>query len=237
MGTKLCTKCKQTKHISQFAKNSSKIDGLQDWCRECRNSYNNDYRKENKEYFKSYNREYYANNRDKINQYLKKYREDHLSHYIYIIFEDKALMYIGSCVDIVNRSSLHINCHSNIKNYMRLNKWSSIKYIDIGEYINSKQEREFIEHLLINECCPALNSKTSLKTLDDEVREEQLTSMGFEILDHMELFTTYKTNEEVDTYYIDENDIDDYVEDEYCYKNAFIDVIEEDTSNYLDRYI
>lgn len=47
---KHCPRCKQTKEISTFAKNSYKKDGLQTWCRECKKEID-------KKYYKSHSAE------------------------------------------------------------------------------------------------------------------------------------------------------------------------------------
>lgn len=43
METKTCTKCKFEKSIDEFAKNSSRKDGLHNICKPCKKEYNTDY--------------------------------------------------------------------------------------------------------------------------------------------------------------------------------------------------
>lgn len=43
MTTKTCSRCKQTKDVSEFSKDSSTPDGLQYYCKECQRQYNKCY--------------------------------------------------------------------------------------------------------------------------------------------------------------------------------------------------
>lgn len=40
METKICSKCKKEKPVSEFGKNKAKKDGLQAECKECKSAYN-----------------------------------------------------------------------------------------------------------------------------------------------------------------------------------------------------
>ena len=59
--TKICSKCKLIKNISEFVKHPKTKDGLQCRCNECR---------------KIEKKEYYKKNKESINDKSKKYRED-----------------------------------------------------------------------------------------------------------------------------------------------------------------
>lgn len=48
---KQCSKCKESKAISEFTKNKTKIDGLNHNCRECQRTYNREHYKQNKKYY------------------------------------------------------------------------------------------------------------------------------------------------------------------------------------------
>lgn len=48
MKTKVCTKCGIEKPLDQFAKNSSKPDGLSPQCKECKHKYYEEYYKRTK---------------------------------------------------------------------------------------------------------------------------------------------------------------------------------------------
>lgn len=49
METKICSKCKKEKPISEFGKNKAKKDGLQAECKECKSAYNKLHYQKNKE--------------------------------------------------------------------------------------------------------------------------------------------------------------------------------------------
>lgn len=51
MKTKICSSCKQDLLLSLFSSNASKKDGLQNHCKECKKSYNNQYYADNKAVF------------------------------------------------------------------------------------------------------------------------------------------------------------------------------------------
>jgi hypothetical protein len=46
---KTCTKCKETKNLSEFNKSKNNKDGLNAWCRICNNEYSREWAKKNKE--------------------------------------------------------------------------------------------------------------------------------------------------------------------------------------------
>lgn len=49
METKICSKCKKEKPVSEFGKNKAKKDGLQAECKECKSAYNKLHYQKNKE--------------------------------------------------------------------------------------------------------------------------------------------------------------------------------------------
>lgn len=83
METKKCSRCKKTKLISAFGKNSSSKSGLQNYCRECRRQYYQDhcevlkarsqkYHQTHRKAMLIYKQEHYQNHRD----YYRKHRQD-----------------------------------------------------------------------------------------------------------------------------------------------------------------
>lgn len=80
---KICCKCKQTKDIVEFNKNTTKKDGRQNTCKIC----DKQYRQENIEQRKQYNqknaekiaeqhKQYYKKNFEKILKYSKQYQRE-----------------------------------------------------------------------------------------------------------------------------------------------------------------
>lgn len=80
---KVCPSCKRNRRIGKFAKNSSKPDGKQVYCRECQKKYvdsyqgtfkglkkkrkaNKNWKEKNKEHTKEYNKKYYAKYKERI---------------------------------------------------------------------------------------------------------------------------------------------------------------------------
>jgi len=66
---KKCNKCKEIKDISYFVKNKSSKDGLNNYCKICKNKYN----KSNIERIKENNKIYKAQNKIILNQLQKEY--------------------------------------------------------------------------------------------------------------------------------------------------------------------
>lgn len=88
---KMCTKCKENKHLDQYSKQKSNKSGLRSWCKNCVS--NNEviyrknhveklkldkkiYSKNNKERLKAKNKEHYENNKQSINIKSRKYYQN-----------------------------------------------------------------------------------------------------------------------------------------------------------------
>lgn len=124
--TKVCVNCKETKDITEFAKNRTTKDQLQAWCKECNNTYNKQYREENKGY------------------------------YLYFIYNYKECVYVGSTSNLNNRISSHINGHTHLKD--KISTWTSIKYIDLTDLLDSREELYFVEMACIELLSPPWNT-------------------------------------------------------------------------------
>lgn len=88
---KICTKCKQSKDVSNFNNSNKTKDGLNTWCKECKKEYDTQYRENNKEkkkatsklyrekqgdILKNKKKAYYNANKEKVAKTVKKYREN-----------------------------------------------------------------------------------------------------------------------------------------------------------------
>lgn len=177
LSLKRCGQCGEYFPHSYYNKNKTKYDGLDSFCRSCRSEYNRKYREANQSYY-------------------RKYYNDRKHNYIYLIMENKQIMYVGSTVnDLSYRISGHINGYSSIHNYMIKNNWTSIKYIPIDEDITEKELRA-IEQIFIDEMCPMLNQAIA-SNFDDisENRIEYITELAYEYLDYYEEYSkVYKVN-------------------------------------------
>ena len=196
-GLKKCGNCKEYLNKEEFNKNCTKKDGLDNICKDCRNTYNRKYYEDNAEYYREYQKQYRQDNSDYYREYQKQYRQDRKHNFIYFIVEGKRIMYIGSTInDLSFRISQHVNCYSNIRNYMKQNRWSKIKYISIDDDEITDRELRFIESVLIEEICPILNKVIMSKFDDiDEDRLQYLSEVAYEYLDNLENYIkTYKVN-------------------------------------------
>lgn len=186
---KICYKCNRELDLSSFHKDSTKPDGLNIYCKECRKSHY----KDNIERYKENSKRYYQDNIERFKEYNKKYYEDNKSYFLYFIYEQSEIVYIGSCVS-KNRFSNHINGHSSIGSYMKLNRWTSIKYIEM-EDLQSIEELRLCEKICIDEICPSLNKNMPIQELKDKARELEVAENIYYLVDNLEEFTTeYKTN-------------------------------------------
>ena len=253
--TKLCIRCGMEKNLFEFAKNISKKDGLQTYCKECHNAYCRDYahnnkdklqaykqnnkdrinayhkayKQNNKDRINAYNKAYYENNKDRINAYKKAYIQGLKGHYLYIIYQGKRVAYVGSCSYLSTRISSHINCYSNIAKYMKNDDWTTIKTLDIGERVNSKEEREFIEYMLIEELEPMWNGNTKHKKLENDEREADLSMESTDILENLEYyFKNYKENDNKCNFVIDEGNIQEYADDISTFIDQYIEKLEDE---------
>ena len=69
---KTCTKCKQTKQLTEFSKESNHRDGLKSRCKVCVNAANKKYRENNREKCRAKSRKYAQNNREKVRASVRK---------------------------------------------------------------------------------------------------------------------------------------------------------------------
>lgn len=66
---KTCSKCGETKELSEFSKAKSRKDGLHPYCKACRRAYN----KANKDKIAERNRAYYQENKEKLSEQHSAY--------------------------------------------------------------------------------------------------------------------------------------------------------------------
>lgn len=153
------------------------------------------------------------------------------SKYIYIIKRYEEILYVGSCSNICMRISSHINGHvTTTKDYMIAKEWTSIMYLDVSDCVASRLEREFLEYELINLLSPKLNRATREISLEDSCREVELLEIAEDLI-YLEQFKTYKTNKIERSkcmYFIDEDNVDEYVSDISDFISEYIDDEEEE---------
>jgi hypothetical protein len=76
--SKICTKCKIEKAVSEFSKNKSLKSGLQSQCKVCNSESNHEYRRTNQKKESERNRKYREANKDEIKERTRKHREYNL---------------------------------------------------------------------------------------------------------------------------------------------------------------
>ena len=76
--TKVCSRCKEEKSISDFNKDRSCKDGHNYQCKACAKEKHRKYREENREKAREYDRKYREKNREKVREYNRKYIEKNL---------------------------------------------------------------------------------------------------------------------------------------------------------------
>jgi hypothetical protein len=75
--TKKCTKCNETKSVTEFCKRSAARDGLHPQCKSCRKEYGKKYFQENKEKRMEYQKQYNFKHKDELKEHSKQYCEKH----------------------------------------------------------------------------------------------------------------------------------------------------------------
>lgn len=140
---KTCIKCGEILPISQFYKSSKYV---QSYCKNCKSELNKQWRQSNKH---------------KTCDYQKKYMQQFTGKYIYSIHDITGeVVYIGSTTNIMNRSSHHTSCYSNISDYMSQNRWLAIKYIKLSDDI-TENELRYLENEFILNYEPKLNKQSA----------------------------------------------------------------------------
>lgn len=74
--TKVCSRCKEEKSISEFSKDRNRKDGHNYQCADCAKKRARKYREENREKVREYDRKYREKNREKVRERSRKYREN-----------------------------------------------------------------------------------------------------------------------------------------------------------------
>ena len=73
MDTKICSRCKKEKEVTEFHKCSRNKDGYKYACKECLCLWFKDYYKQNKQYYRKHHSKYYQKHREQLNQYKRDY--------------------------------------------------------------------------------------------------------------------------------------------------------------------
>ena len=147
---KMCGEVLATQNFSICNKNS---DRLQSYCKVCQHEY-------------KYNNKdgWYKDNKEHIQDYQKNYREEKKGYYLYIVLDsNNKVLYVGATEDIKYRiEQQHLKGHSHIKELMLSDKWTYIKYLDITNLVNNREELLLLENSLIELYNTEYNNKKNI---------------------------------------------------------------------------
>lgn len=192
MKNKLCIKCKEIKNINEFAKNKTEKDGLQKWCKKCKNEYNKKYRIDNKtkikEYHKIKDRERYLKNKEKIleqhkiydNLHKKQKRERHQKYYEKN--KDKLKKYASNYINTKRKKDKKFKLKMQLRNMIRFSFYRKGK-------IKSKKTEEIVG-ISINELYEHL-LKTFKENYKYDYNDEEVE------IDHIIPLSVANTEEEI----------------------------------------
>ncbi|WP_459481917.1 GIY-YIG nuclease family protein [Clostridium saccharoperbutylacetonicum] len=124
-------------------------------------------------------------------KYQKQYRAEHNNkgYYLYIVLnKGNKVLYVGCTENIKQRISAHIHCHSNIKSLMCSDGWEVIKYLDITNIVDSREELYLLENALIDLYETELNDKKNIIRNMDRLREFSLLSEIHTLIQKWEVY-------------------------------------------------
>lgn len=135
-----------TKLIKKCSKCGEEIE-KSGYCKNCKSIYNKEYRQLNKEYLAKYG-----------------YNVKHNGYYLYIILnKNNTVLYVGATESIKNRIDYqHIKGHSHLKELMLSAEWDCIKYLDITNIVQNREEMLMLENELIDLYNTKYNDKKSI---------------------------------------------------------------------------
>ena len=95
-------------------------------------------------------------------RYKKDWDNSHKGYYLYIIMDkNKKVLYVGVTENIKARMDNHLNGHSHIKNLIQSDEWEVIKFTDLTNLINNREELEVLENNLIELYKPKYNKRNN----------------------------------------------------------------------------
>lgn len=159
---KMCPRCGQVKQLENNG-----------YCKDCT---------------KEYNKQYYENNKG----YHRQYREKQKGYYLYIIEDNKSISYVGATEYLQSRLNGHINCHNeNTKEIFMYNNWTAIKYLNITNIVQNREEMLLLENALIEIYNTKYNTKKNIIKNIDNLRMFSLLAEVHGLNEH---WITYSTN-------------------------------------------
>lgn len=166
--TKQCVKCKEELGLDNFNVCKKNSDGLQSYCRACQSDY-------------KYNDD---------DAWYKTYINNCRGYYLYVVLDksDKVL-YVGATEDIKCRiEQQHVKGNSHLHELMLSDKWECIKYLDVGNLVDNREEMLFLENILIKLYNTEYNKKKNIIKDLDKLRELQLLSEVHSLTQKWEIY-------------------------------------------------
>lgn len=174
--TKQCVKCKEELGLDNFNVCNKNADGLQSYCRACQSAYKYD------------DDGWCQDNKEHIGDYHKAYRENLKGYYLYIVLDEKKVEYVGATEILKERINQHLSCNSNIKELIKSNNWTCIKYLDVGNLVYNRKEMLLLENALIELYNTEYNEKKNIIKDIDKLREFQLLAEVHNLTQRWEIY-------------------------------------------------
>lgn len=90
-------------------------------------------------------------NKEYQKKYHKNYREEQRGYYLYIVTsKDNEVLYVGATEILKERLNQHVNKHTDIKDIFITESWECIKYLNITNLVDSREEMLMLENNLID---------------------------------------------------------------------------------------
>lgn len=145
-------------------KGCNNVVGVPGYCKECRDIYN-------KEYYK---------------------KHSHLGYYLYVVLNNgNKVEYVGATENIKQRVEYqHIKGFSHIRELMLSENWEVIKYLDISDLIQNREEMLMLENVLIDLYPNKWNDKKNIIRNIDKLREFSLLSAVHSLTKKWQIYCT-----------------------------------------------
>jgi hypothetical protein len=133
--------------------------------------------------------------------YKKNWDNKDKGYYLYVILDkNNRVLYVGSTEHLKNRLGMHLSCNSNIKELMKTDKWDKIKYLDITNLVNNREELNYLENSLIELYDTEYNNQLNIIKHMNKLREFCLISELHSLTKKWSLYITredYKTKKKL----------------------------------------
>ena len=158
---KKCSKCHETKELTEFSKRSISKDGLAPYCKVCDRQSIKQWRLNNPEKKSAQNKRYWEKNTDKVKTINANWN-NRISG-VYAVYDENVCLYVGESKGVPKRISQH-KCHINNPQsaskasqplYYNLIKHSNIEFKILEETSNHKEREKY----WINQLKPKYNGK------------------------------------------------------------------------------